>query len=192
MILQNIFVHLGIDIATMYTVEQGIKDNLKYLGKVCKYLTNNYEDSKTLKSVVLEKIWRYRARFEGDRQNFKAWSYTIAVNSRNDQHRAIKRQNKASIPYEDFHSELQTTFQTTPDDIDNRKLLSDIIYTVEMNFSSLYFEIFRLICLEGLKYIEVSEKLSITPNVAKSNIFRIRNFLSDPKNIISRPVERVA
>lgn len=156
-------------------IEQGIKDNFIFLNRVCRKYTKDYEESQLLKSIVLEKIWKNRDKFEGNSGDFIKWISVIAINAAKDQYRIPEKRCASFLDLDtvSVHPKTEDLFNQ----FSNKILIDKIIKKVEDNFDCIDVLVFKLVAIEGYKYKEASIKLNIPIGTLKSMLFYIRKFL---------------
>lgn len=155
---------------------------MRHIHNCCVNFLRDPEEISMLESEVLEKVWTKRHLFSGSHNDFKAWVFTITRNT------FISKYNKGkSNRIEDIdtiYDQPRVEFDVE-DDIDNKKRIADILYTVEMKFKKDYVDIFKANVIEGKKYEECVKEFGYPMGTVKNVIHTIRKYISDNENIIS-------
>jgi RNA polymerase sigma factor (sigma-70 family) len=173
----------------MYTVEQGLKDNIKFAKVMCYRFTYDSVEVELLKSEAMERAWRYKHKFEGGPSEFKAWLYIILRNTFIDMCRRKKNLGfQISIDDDDQFNHPSEEIDIE-NKIDNSRLIDNITYTVEEHFGEKYATIFRLYVFDNLKHKDIAIELGIPHVSVRVIMHRIREHVSDSKNIMEKPIK---
>ncbi len=172
--------------AQNFNIKKELSNNLdvhmSHIHQCCYKFLKDPEEISLMKSEVLEKIWTKQHLFSGTHSEFKAWVFTITRNT------FISKYNKNKGKHTDDISEMYNPPSIDFDvqgDIDNKKQLKDIIYTIDTNFKKLQADVFKANVIDGKKYEECAEEFDLPMGTVKNIIHVIRKYVSDPLNIIS-------
>lgn len=140
------------------------------------------EEISMLESEVLEKLWTKRHLFSGNASEFKAWVFTITRNTYISKY--TKAKNRKTEDIDEIYDQPHTDFDVS-EDIDNKKQINDILYTIEQKFKKDYVDIFKANVIDGKKYEECAEEFGYPMGTVKNVIHTIRKYVSDPENVVS-------
>lgn len=136
-------------------------------------LSRNHDDAKDLVQDTILKALRYREKFtEGS--NMKAWLYTILKNSFiNNYRRTVKRNTFIDTTDNTFFLDLPSH------KTENAAELTFIRKDLQSSISELPVElkVTFMLNIEGFKYHEIAEELSIPIGTVKTRIFVARRIL---------------
>jgi RNA polymerase sigma factor (sigma-70 family) len=136
-------------------------------------LTTDSERANDLLQETFLKALTYREKFT-ENTNFKAWIYTIMKNTFiNDYRRSIKTKSTFSGANNEFHLLIsKNKVYPAPDSFYSSKEISNSINALEDEYR-VPFTMF----IDGYKYKEIAEELSLPLGTVKSRIFFTRKKL---------------
>jgi RNA polymerase sigma factor (sigma-70 family) len=136
-------------------------------------LTTDSERANDLLQETFLKALTYREKFTQN-TNFKAWIYTIMKNTFiNDYRRSIKTKSTFSGANNEFHLLIsKNKVYPAPDSFYSSKEISNSINALEDEYR-VPFTMF----IDGYKYKEIAEELSLPLGTVKSRIFFTRKKL---------------
>jgi RNA polymerase sigma factor (sigma-70 family) len=173
----------------MFSIEKDLKSQMSHIKQCCGKYAFDEDERELLYSDVLEKIWKYRHKFTGTEKEFKGWVYTVTRNA----YFTIYQNNK-KLQTEDIDDILfkvdSPDAYDVEEDYDNKRKIEDILYTIEQRFSEKSLAIFKLKFLEDKMDDDVGEELGIPGGTVRSALHRMREYISDPSNIISKPIPK--
>lgn len=142
----------------------------------------NPDERDLLYSQVIEKIWIKRHIFDGTIAEFRGWVNTMIRNTHIDNYRNNKGVFRVDIneAYNDPGVNIDVS-----SDIDNKKQIRDLLYTIDQKFNKKYSTIFKMHIVDGYKISETSINLDVPEGTVKAVVSKIRAYISDPANIIS-------
>lgn len=148
----------------------GLSDKLHYYALS---LTSDSERADDLLQETFLKALTYREKFTQN-TNFKAWIYTIMKNTFiNDYRRKVKTKNTFEGSNNDFHLMFtKDKVYPAPDSFYSSKEITKSINALEDEYK-VPFTMF----LDGYKYKEIAEELSLPLGTVKSRIFFTRKKL---------------
>lgn len=148
----------------------GLQDKLLYYALS---LTSDHEKAQDLLQETSLKALTYRDKFTQN-TNFKAWIYTIMKNTFiNNYRRNVKTKNTFDGSNNDFHLKFSKDISyPSPESIYNSKEIVKNINALEDEYK-VPFNMF----LDGYKYKEIAENLSLPLGTVKSRIFFTRKKL---------------
>ena len=160
----------------MTTIEfaYSINNATTALRPIAMQLTRDSEDSKDLLQVTLMKAWANRHRFNPG-TNLKAWLYTIMKNTFLSDYQKKQRQQTYIDVTDNQYFINSSKGVADAYQADSDLSLSEIHSSIDALPDS-YRDPFKLF-LEGYKYEEISEQLSIPLGTVKSRIFLARQEL---------------
>lgn len=152
-------------------------ENYSHIEYLClKYNHNNQEEANLLLSVVTEKIWRKRSKFEIG-TNFRAWISVITYNEFINEYRRKKKKAALSLNDESIHidifsdEDIEKEYEKRQTTEELHKLAKEILSTKE-------YKVFILMMLD-YNYKEIAEITNRKHGTIKSQIFGIKNKLSE-------------
>ncbi len=174
-----------------FNIELELSKNLKsHIGHIqfcCYRFLKDPDEISLLKSEVIEKIWTKRHLFSGNHNEFKAWVFTITRNSFISKYN--KKKENPTCDISEMYDQPSVSFDSASD-IDNKKQIKDILYTIEQKFTKVKADLFKANVIECKKYEECAEEFDLPMGTVKNIIHTIRTYVSDPANIISEVVKK--
>ena len=134
-----------------------------------KYVQNAYAAEEIVENTMLM-IWEKRKKL-GAIKNFKSYLYTAVRNASFDY---IKKDKKMVSINMDAHDSIDYFNQNVIEE-ETHTLLIDALKSLPEKCR----KVFELCCIDGLKYKEVAEELSISVNTVKSQRSRAIELLKD-------------
>ena len=138
-------------------------------------LTSNWEDAKDLTQETIYKAYKYRDKFQ-DHTNLKAWLYTIMKNTFINDYR---RKRKANMIFDDTKELYFLNIGKSSGEASPSSTLSEKEITKAINSLNDDYKIPFQRHLDGFKYKEIAEELSLPIGTVKSRIFLARKKLMD-------------
>lgn len=150
----------------------GLEDSLKSFALS---LTTNHVEAQDLLQETFLKAIKYRDQF-ADKTNLKAWTYTIMKNTFINNYRRAVKQNVTFDSTKDlyFLNNSQESGIASPES----KYSSNEITKAICNLEDEYRKPFEM-HIEGYKYKEIADKLSLPIGTVKSRIFFTRKKLME-------------
>ncbi|MGE4586181.1 MAG: RNA polymerase sigma factor [Mangrovibacterium sp.] len=148
----------------------GLQDKLLFYALS---LTSDHDKAQDLLQETFLKALTYRDKF-AQNTNFKAWIYTIMKNTFiNNYRRNVKARNTFDAMNNDLHLKLtRDRIHPSPDSLYSSKEILKNIYALDDEYR-IPFTMF----LDGYKYKEIAENLSLPLGTVKSRIFFTRKKL---------------
>lgn len=135
-----------------------------------KFMQNSFDAQDAAQDAII-KMYRSIRKFSFQ-SAFSTWMYRVVANTCLDALRA----RRPSVPMEEY-SDAAVSREGNPDEQAENSELGRGIRTAVEELSEKYRSVLVLKDMEGLKYEEVAEILSITPGTVKSRLFRAREKL---------------
>lgn len=135
-------------------------------------LTRDEEDAKDLLQETILKALRYRDKFVSP-MNLKAWMYTIMRNTFINEYR---RKNLVTIQRDDTPNEFILNREMSKLQTQSSQVYTEEILT-KINSLEEEYKIPFMMFIEGYKYKEISDELSLPIGTVKSRIYVARQIL---------------
>ena len=135
-----------------------------------KFMQNSFDAQDAAQDAIIKMYGSIR-KFSFQ-SAFSTWMYRVVANTCLD---ALRRR-KPSVPMEEY-TDLAVSREGNPDEQAENSELGRGIRMAVQELSEKYRMVLVLKDMEGLKYEEVAEILSITPGTVKSRLFRAREKL---------------
>lgn len=162
--------------------ESYLKQTIPVIKKrVSKFAHGNSFINEDLYSTALEKIWLYRGNFKGNIIDFQKWVSIIVKNAYIDMYR-----RKPDVYFVDVqYINISNSFNII-NKIDSTDKIDAITKSVEDNFNSFYFGIFKMHFIDGYIYDDVASHFKVPIGTVKNRIFKMRRFIIKNHGINSR------
>ncbi|MCB9196154.1 MAG: sigma-70 family RNA polymerase sigma factor [Flavobacteriales bacterium] len=135
-------------------------------------LTRDEEDAKDLLQETILKALRYRDKFVSP-MNLKAWMYTIMRNTFINEYR---RKNLVTIQRDDTPNDFVLNREMSKLQTQSSQVYTEEILT-KINSLEEEYKIPFMMFVEGFKYKEISDELSLPIGTVKSRIYVARQIL---------------
>ncbi|MEA5003646.1 MAG: sigma-70 family RNA polymerase sigma factor [Christensenella sp.] len=135
-----------------------------------KFMQNSFDAQDAAQDAIIKMYGSIR-KFSFQ-SAFSTWMYRVVANTCLD----LLRRRKPSVPVEEYSDAVVSREGNPAEQTENNELGRSIRAAVQ-ELSEKYRMVLILKDMEGLKYEEVAEILSITPGTVKSRLFRAREKL---------------
>ncbi|WP_066646829.1 RNA polymerase sigma factor [Christensenella timonensis] len=135
-----------------------------------KFMQNSFDAQDAAQDAIIKMYGSIR-KFSFQ-SAFSTWMYRVVANTCLD----LIRRRKPSVPMEEY-TDAAVSRDGNPDEQAENNELGRSIRAAVQELSEKYRTVLILKDMEGLKYEEVAEILSITPGTVKSRLFRAREKL---------------
>ncbi len=135
-----------------------------------KFMQNSFDAQDAAQDAIIKMYGSIR-KFSFQ-SAFSTWMYRVVANTCLD----LIRRRKPSVPMEEY-TDAAVSRDGNPDEQAQNNELGRSIRAAVQELSEKYRTVLILKDMEGLKYEEVAEILSITPGTVKSRLFRAREKL---------------
>ena len=149
-----------------------LQDNLKSFALS---LTSNHNEAQDLVQETFLKAIKYKDQF-ADKTNLKAWTYTIMKNTFINNYRRSVKQNTTFDSTQDLYF-LNSSQESGLESPESRYGSNEIVKAIN-NLEDDYRRPFEM-HIEGYKYKEIADELSLPIGTVKSRIFFTRKKLME-------------
>ncbi len=150
-----------------YSQKKLYKTYFSYAMTICMQYSNNQQEAEEILNDAFLTVFKRLEAFDITKP-FKPWLRRIIINKAIDYYRKNNKYDK-SLDLE----KISLKNNQLPDE----NIQYEDIMVLIQKLSPKYRMVFNLYVLEGYKHNEIAEKLGISVNTSKSNLFRARELL---------------